>query len=43
MYTEDKLYLIAEPKFDNTGSLTKTLATPEFQEVQGKVKNLLQF
>ncbi|WML50613.1 EthD family reductase [Neobacillus sp. PS3-34] len=31
MYTEDKLYLIAELQFENPESLTQALATPEFQ------------
>lgn len=35
--------MIAELKFENTESLTKALATPKFQKVQGDVKNLLRF
>lgn len=43
MYTEEQLYLIAELKFESPQTLTEALATPEFQEVQGDVKNLLKY
>ncbi|MBT2642846.1 EthD family reductase [Bacillus sp. ISL-41] len=43
MYTDEKLYLIAELQFDNPEVLAQSLATPEFQEVQGDVKNLITY
>jgi uncharacterized protein (TIGR02118 family) len=43
MYTNEKLYLIAELHFENPEVLAQALATPEFQEVQGDVKNLVTY
>ncbi|MGD6803455.1 EthD family reductase [Rossellomorea aquimaris] len=43
MYTEEKLYLIAQLQFENPEVLMQSLATPEFQEVQGDVKNLVTY
>lgn len=43
MYTDEKLYLIAELQFENPEVLTQALATPEFQEVQADVKNLVTY
>jgi uncharacterized protein (TIGR02118 family) len=43
MYTDEKLYLIAELHFEYPEVLAQALATPEFQEVQGDVKKTVTY
>ncbi|MEH7302370.1 EthD family reductase [Neobacillus drentensis] len=41
--TTEPLYLFAELHFDNPVELSQALASPEGQEVQGDVLNLMRF
>lgn len=41
--TSDKPYLVAELHFENPQTLTQALASPEGQDLQGDVANLLPY
>jgi len=43
MNSDQQLYLIAELEFETPEILAKSLATPEAQEVQGDLRNLMEF
>ncbi|KKK33619.1 hypothetical protein WQ57_23690 [Mesobacillus campisalis] len=43
MNTTEKLYLIAELEFENPAVLSQSLATPEFQEVQRDLANIMKY
>ncbi|MCM3585379.1 EthD family reductase [Mesobacillus maritimus] len=43
MNTDQPLYMIAELEFENPEVLQQSLASPEFQQVQGDLRNLMPF